>query len=78
MNTKPNEATVHDKINFRHNAIFYLKLNQYLQLIERDLLSLAPYYFDRLRRQARQVQEAENFKNSFGCTRYEYENNIRR
>ena len=69
---------IHTKINIKENPLCWLNVNQYLQLIERNLLSLAPYYFDRLRRQAKQVEEAENFKYIFGCSKYEYENGIRR
>jgi hypothetical protein len=68
--------TVNDKINFRENAVFYLTVPQYLQLVKRDLLSLAPYYFDRLKCQAEAVREVESFKNIFGKYRYQLENNI--
>lgn len=67
---------VHQKINFRANAINLLSWNQYRQLMERNLLALAPYYLERLLRQAEQVQESKRFKKIFGKSRYEFENNI--
>ena len=68
--------TIDQKINFRAFAYIYLEWNQYKQLIKLNKLSLAPYYRQRLIEQGRQVAIAENFKSTFGKSRYEYENNI--
>jgi len=73
---KAKTMNIHDKINIRNNPLNFLEFSQYMQLMNKDLLSLAPYYYDRLRRQNKQVQEAESFKSIFGKFKYEYENNI--
>lgn len=65
---------IHTKINIKNNPLCWLNWNQYIQLLDRNLLSLAPYYFDRLKRQGKEVEEAENFKSIYGCYRFEYEN----
>lgn len=67
---------IHAKINFKADAIYNLTTAQYFQLIKRNLLALAPYYRDRLKRQAESVREAESFKAVFGKYRYQLENNI--
>ena len=70
--------TIQEKIYFRANALYFLKWNQYVQLIELNRLVLAPYYNERLKNQGLQVADAEHFKNSYGNgkNRYEYENGI--
>ena len=68
--------TVIEKIYFRENALYFLEYHQYCQLQDRNLLVLAPYYRERLARQAEQVYRAEQFKNIYGKSRYEYENNL--
>ena len=68
---------INEKINYRANAFWHLEFNQYMQLIKLNKLILAPYYNDRLLKQAEYVADAENFKSVFGCYRYEYENNIK-
>lgn len=68
---------IDEKINYRANAFWYLEFNQYMQLVELNKLILAPYYNDRLMKQAKYVAGIENFKSIFGCYEYEYENNIR-
>ena len=67
---------VHTKINIKESAAWYLTGPQYLQLLQRNLLALAPYYRERLKRQAEGVREAESFKAVFGKYRYQLENNI--
>lgn len=68
---------INQKINFRANAWFYLEWNQYMQLVNLNKLVLAPYYRERLLRQAKHVSDTENFKASHnGKNRYEYENRI--
>ena len=64
---------IHQKIRFKEYAYLYLEWNQYEQLIKGNLLSLAPYYNERLLRQAKIVDENERFKSIFGCYRSEYE-----
>jgi hypothetical protein len=66
----------HQKINMKAEAWAYLTWPQYCQLVNRDLLALAPYYNARLIEQSKIVAEAENFKKIYGKSRYEYENNI--
>lgn len=68
--------SIHDKINIKAAAWAYLTWAQYCQLVNRDLLSLAPYYNARLIEQSKVVEQAENFKYIYGKSRYEYENNI--
>jgi len=68
---------VHQKINFKEYAYAYLEWQQYVQLCERNLIALAPYYRERLIKQGRHVADTENFKASHnGKNRWEYENNI--
>ena len=67
---------IHTKINIKENPFYYLQPRQAMQLIERKLIALAPYYGQRLRRQAEEVYRAEQFKAIYGVTRYQYENNI--
>lgn len=69
---------INEKIYYRANALYFLKWNQYCQLIDLNRLCLAPYYNERLRKQGLEVADTENFKNTFGNgkNRYEYENNI--
>lgn len=66
----------HQKINFREGAMYYLTWAQYCQLLDRNLLALAPYYNQRLIEQSKVVAANENFKSFYGKSRYEYENNI--
>jgi hypothetical protein len=69
--------TIDQKINFRAKAWFYLEFNQWRQLVNLNLLVLAPYYKDRLLKQSRHVTNTENFKASHnGKNRWEYENKI--
>jgi hypothetical protein len=68
--------TIIEKIYYRSNAFYFLETNQYLQLLRLNLLILAPYYKERLIQQSKIVAENENFKNVFGRSRYECENNI--
>ena len=67
---------IHQKINYRNNAIFYLNFNQFMQLVNHNRIVLAPYYNERLKKQSKIVEDAENFKSIYGKYRYEYENNI--
>lgn len=73
-----NNMDVNTKINVKANLFCYLQPQQAAQLIERNLIALAPYYGQRLRRQAEEVYRAEQFKAIYGVSRYEYENNINR
>lgn len=68
--------SIHQKINFRYNAIINLEIAQYFQLVDRKAMILAPYYKDRLIAQSKEIEEAENFKSIFGKSRYQYENNF--
>jgi hypothetical protein len=69
--------SVHDKINMRTRLFAYLEPQQAWQLIERNLIALAPYYNERLRRQQAEVDEHNRFKSVYGCSRWQYENNIK-
>ena len=71
-----NSLTIHQKINFRYNAIINLEIAQYFQLVNRKSMIIAPYYKDRLIAQSKEIEEAENFKSIFGKSRYQYENNF--
>jgi hypothetical protein len=65
---------IHDKINMKAEPYLYLEVNQWLQCLKLDKRCLIPYYKERLLRQLKQVQEAQRFKNIYGCYRVEYEN----
>lgn len=68
---------IHEKINFRDNAIFWLTWGQYEQLIKINRMVLAPYYNDLLIKQDKMVADTECFKNEHaGKNRWEYENGI--
>lgn len=69
--------SIHDKINMRDNLFYYMPTNQAVQLYERNLIALAPYYNERLRRQQAEVDEYNRFKSVYGCSRWQYENNIK-
>ena len=69
--------SVHDKINMRTRLFVYLEPQQAWQLIDRNLIALAPYYNERLRRQQAEVDEYNRFKSVYGCSRWQYENNIK-
>jgi hypothetical protein len=71
-----NKLTIQEKIYFKGKAYLFLRWTQYEQLVSLNKLILAPYYFDLLRLQGREVAEAENFKSIYGKSRFEYENNI--
>lgn len=69
--------TIIEKIYFRGYAWHFLEWAQYTQLVTNNRLILAPYYRERLIKQAKEVQDSENFKASHnGKTRYQFENNI--
>ena len=70
------KMSIHEKINFRDNAIFHLTVEQFFQLARLQKMILAPYYLDRLIAQSKQVEENENFKSIYGKYRWEYENGI--
>ena len=67
---------IHDKINLKNNLFLNLEPQQAIQLININLIALAPYYRERLRRQYTHVAESQRFKNTFGKYRWEHENNI--
>jgi len=68
---------IHEKINMKMLLFLYLETNQALQLIQLNRIALAPYYGQRMKRQAQEVDEANRFKATFGSYRVEYENRKR-
>jgi len=67
---------IDQKINYRANAYFHLTWAQFSQLVKLKKLVLAPYYHQRLIEQGRIVKQNEDFKATFGKSKFEYENNI--
>lgn len=67
---------VHDKINFRADAVYYLSAGQYMQLVKRDLMSLAPYYSERLKRQEEGLREYYCYVGVYGKSRWVLENGL--
>lgn len=66
---------IHEKINAKESPLIILTVNQYAQLLERNLIALVPYYLARLARQKIYLAEVEMFKAyNGGRNRWELEN----
>jgi hypothetical protein len=73
---RESRLSIHEKIFIRGKACQCLTWTQYMQLVSLNKVVLAPYYRVLMRWQAEVVASNENFKQSYGKSRYEYENGI--